>query len=223
MAKQQSDKCSVVFMLEGTSPLMMHNGHLANPFNPFVQQLQQLSKEKKRKGVDKLDVEMKIAETEFRGGLILDQAGHPCLTADQIRTCIQEGAKLTRGGKTIERGVVLTKREMPLIYDGPKTADGLWADVKYRDQRMVTVGQARILRTRPIFQSWMVEVPIIYIPMVINFPDLLKYTRDAGMLCGLLEGRGKYSFGRFRIKAIDGKAVTDDQVDDMINELRAAA
>lgn len=210
-----NDRLTVTLELTGTTPIMMHNGQLANPLNDFAQELKRLHKEKKRKGVDEIEVLWKIAETEFRGGLYIDDENGPYLTSSHLKTVIQEGGKLVRGGKTVERGLIVTAEKMPLKYDGPRNADGLWKE-KFWQQDMVKVGQATVLRTRPVFQKgWKVEVPLMYLPTALSFSDLIRYVRDAGILCGLIEGRNKFNYGRFQITAVNGKKVTSEQVDDM--------
>ncbi len=210
-----NDRSTVTFELTGTTPIMMHNGQLANPLNPFTQEGKRLHKEKKRKGVDEIAVLWKIAETEFRGGLYIDDDIGPYLNSSHLKTVIQEGAKLVRGGKTVERGLIVSKDKMALQYDGPRTADDLWKK-KFWQQDMVKVGQATVLRTRPVFQKgWKVEVPLMYLPSTLSFSDLVRYVRDAGVLCGLIEGRNKFNYGRFQISSVNGKSVTQDEVDDM--------
>ena len=181
----------------GTSPLCMHNGQLANPFNPYAQQIQALNKEKKRKGQDPLGVMREMADVEWEGGLYYDPAVGPYLPEAMVRACIQEGAKLTRGGRTVTRSVLVRPTKIPLLYAGPRTVDLLKPLPAFRDQRMVRVQTSGVLRTRPIFHEWSIEFDVHYNPEGIDAMDLAKYLLDAGQFEGLAEGRGKLGFGRF--------------------------
>ncbi len=196
---------------KGSTPLMMHNGQLANPFNPFARKLSDLNTEKKRKGVDKLAVLGQMADVEWEGGLYFDAEVGPHIPAMMVRTAIQEGAKLTRGGRTVLRTVNISPPKIPLQYKGPREMEALKADLKFRDQRLVKVQMAKVLRTRPIFPTWSIEFDVIYNEDGIDVKDLVKYIRDAGQFEGLAEGRGKLGMGRFDVEIegfnSDGQAI----------------
>jgi hypothetical protein len=198
---------------EGDSPIMMNNGQTANELNPYNQELKELTKEKKRKGADSLAVLRQITEVEFESGLYWDEKVGIHVEAMAIKTCIQEGAKLTRGGKTVERSVQVSPVHVPLqfrqkiapVEDWDTHIQAMKIDPFFRDQRMVKVGQARVLRTRPIFHDWSLEFRLLFNTDGIDGKDLLKYARDAGVFMGLLDGRGKLGMGRFSVKVKQGK------------------
>ena len=232
----QGGASQITLSVKGSTPLMMNCGQLANPFDPYTQQLQQLVKESKRKGVDKIPIYIKMAEVEFKGGLnieedTLDDKGNvlhkgvgPFVSPEQFKTTIQTGATLSRGGKMVQRGIHIPTRLLPLLYTGPRSRNSLWAEPKYRDQRLVVISGKRILRTRPIFSEWALkDVPLIYFPAVIGLPDLIKFTRDAGMFAGIGEGRGKFNFGRFTITEINGNAVSEADINAIISGRKIAA
>lgn len=188
--------------ITGVSGLMQHNGQLANPFNPFAQKLAELNKEKSRKGQDKLPILRQMAEVEWEGGLYHDAKIGPFVPASMLLACIQEGAKLTKGGRTVARAVSISPAKVPVQYDGPRDIEGLRVKPEHRDQRMVAVQTSKVLRTRPVFPEWSLECDILFNPEGIKDKDLLKYVEDAGQFEGLGEGRGKCGFGRFTVEVI---------------------
>ena len=80
--------------------------------------------------------------------------------------------------------------------------DELLLDKTFWDVRPVVVQRQRIMRTRPIFNEWSVTVELSFDTRVITRDSLLEYAEDAGMYCGLLDGRSK-SMGRFEVKVIE--------------------
>jgi len=191
------------FKITGAAPFLMHNIRLGNPFNKYAQRLVELNTEKKRKGVDKLAVMEQMADVEWEGGLYhteteeweLDFQG-PFVPGATVRAALVAGAKMTRGGASVARAVIVPAMAFPLKYDGPKELEALRADKRYWDQRMVRVGQAKVPRTRPIFTGWTADIDISFDPKGIERAAILRYMTDAGQFHGYGTGR-LLGFGRF--------------------------
>jgi hypothetical protein len=179
--------------LTGTAPLLMHNVRLANPLDPIARAMKETSG--KRKKTDE-DLE-RLARLEFEGGLYCDAAG-PYLPGANIEKCIVEGARVTRQGKQVERGLFVTDNEVPLLYNGPRTPDELWANEEYRSMMAVKVGQARVMRCRPIFRSWTMEANAEMDGAQLNLSTLQSIASDAGAMVGLGDYRPRY--GRFEVE-----------------------
>lgn len=151
------------FRLVGKSPLLLHNGQMANPLNKFVRELNTLTK--KGRGIKEEAVLEEIAQLEFLGSLYTsdDVIGIP---GNVIFTVLRNGARKFKQGKTIEAGLVVNNF-YPLIYDGPKDPQELFdhengsGERPFVDQRMVKIGgRSSILRTRPIFIEWAIDIEI---------------------------------------------------------------
>ena len=65
---------------------------------------------------------------------------------------------MTRAGRQVERGLFVLTNEASIRYDGPTDPEELWNDERFRDRRSVGIGQRRVMRTRPVFPEWSVEV-----------------------------------------------------------------
>lgn len=176
--------------LEGTAPLLCHNVRLANPLDPIVRAMKEISS--KRKKTDE-DLE-RLARLEFEGGLYLDEAG-PYIPGANVEKCLVEAGRITRQGKQVERGLFVTDMEVPLLYRGPRDPEGLWADLNFRSMMSVRVGMARVMRCRPIFSEWRLEVNATMDPAQLNLDTLETILTDAGQMVGLAEHRPRY--GRF--------------------------
>lgn len=182
---------TIKFQIEGVAPLLMHNCRLANPADPFTRAMKQITA--KRTGKTDADLE-ELSRLEFMGGLYVNADGAPCVPGECIEGMICEGAKKSRKGKDSKAGVI-SDGLWPLIYDGPKDADALWASGKFVDVRGAGVAKSRIMRTRPRFDSWKLKFDVAYNPEVVNDRDLRDWVAKAGEIVGLLDFRPRY--GRF--------------------------
>ena len=90
-------------------------------------------------------------------------------------------------------------RNFPIQYDGPRDPNELWKDERFRSQELVSVGQARVMRTRPIFEEWAAEVSFEVDTEFVNVEDANLWMAVAGRECGLMDWRPKY--GRFEVVA----------------------
>lgn len=178
--------------IEGTRPLLMHNGRLANPMDPYTLALKKCSSVKKKTQADHLNT----MEAEFLGSLYHSPKIGVFIPSNAIEGTLIEGAKKNKLGKAF-KGAVSVLDDAPLLYSGPKTPDKLWKDEKFRDARMVAVNQARVVRCRPIFQDWASEFEILLEnEMEVSVEDVRTALTAAGSV-GLLDYRPK--FGRFEV------------------------
>lgn len=186
----------VKFTARGTRPLLMHNVQLASPMNPYAKKLAQLNRAKpssKRTDEDRMD----IAAVEWEGGLYYDKIVGPFVPATWVFKTILEGARMGRRGQMIEGGLSVTEMVHPLIYSGPRDLASLWGkgESEFVDFRIVRVGQAKVDRCRPIFNTWAFEAHLTIDPSVLDVAVLA----DIAAISGRLKGIGDYrqQFGRF--------------------------
>lgn len=191
---------TISFSIRSVAPLLMHNARLIDPMNPLVKAIKKLTDKKTKK--TEVDIE-EIARLEFTGGLYLDGTGAPAIPEECIEAMIRDGAKKTRKGKDVQSGILCQNKEgggcFPLVYEGPKTVDELWGDghTEYVSMVPVKVGQARIMRCRPIFRSWELTFSLDYLPSVVNKSNIEEWLVTAGQICGIGDRRPRY--GRFEV------------------------
>ncbi|WP_435109765.1 hypothetical protein [Nocardiopsis synnemataformans] len=177
----------------GTRPLLLHNVQLASPLNPYAKKLKSLNSKRTKTDEDR----MEIARVEFEGSLYFDAELGPYLPAQNLFQSLIAGARLNKAGKKIERGVAITDFMLPLVYDGPRTVDGLWGggESPFVDIRPVTVQRMKVDRCRPVFREWLVEAEALIDPKVIEFEEFCDVAKNAGALEGLGDFRKMY--GRY--------------------------
>ena len=178
--------------IEGVSPLLMHNGQMADPLNKFSKELRAVSSKKKKTDEDYAE----MSRIEWHAGLYVDKEGFPALPSEALEAAIGDGAKKSKLGKAFKSAVFIDN-DARLDIGTKKKAVELWGDEQYRDVRGVRVGQARIMRTRPIFTDWKATFIVNYDDEQVNESDVVRALDDAGSKCGICDNRPKY--GRFRI------------------------
>lgn len=181
--------------LTGEAPILMHNAQLSDKFNPITKAMSAINAKRTKKTDDD---EWEMRRLEFVGGLYHDPDLGPYIPAENIEACLAKAAGLTRNGQDVKRGVRITTAAAPLVYDGPRDVDGLWNDGDTSGHvhfASVKVGQARIIRTRPIFRQWAVEFDGIIDPNILDPESLDQFIGKAGSMIGLGDWRPR--FGTF--------------------------
>lgn len=175
----------------GVAPLIMHNGQTANPLNKFAKAIKEGSLKRKKTEADFEE----LARIEYLAGLYMGDDG-PVLPAVMLEAVITKGAAKAKNGRLTEAGVIV-EQNAKLEYKGPRAADALEKDEKFRLVAPVKVGQSKVMRTRPIFRDWAANIEVKYLDDIINERDLLTALRAAGTYVGLGDWRPRN--GRFAL------------------------
>jgi hypothetical protein len=182
-------------VIESIAPLLMHNGQLADPMNDHSRAVSDAVKAAKK---SKTPTAWEAAyRAEFLGGLYLDENLEPCLPGEMLEAVIIEGAKKTKQGRETTAAIIVDGN-FPLLYKGPRKADQLWKE-KFYKTASAKVGKNRVMRTRPMFQSWSCEFLIHFNPSLVDRKDLIRFLAKAGAEVGVGDFRPRY--GRFVVRA----------------------
>ncbi|AEK09418.1 hypothetical protein LITTLEE_34 [Mycobacterium phage LittleE] len=181
--------------LSGTQPLIMHNAQLSDEFNPVVLEIKKLTAKRTKKTEDD---RWELRRLEFIGGLYYDHDAGPYVPGINIEASLKIAARKTKNGKDVEQGVRIITDMNPLMYRGPRTPDELWKDGNFTHSASAKVGMSRVIRTRPIFRSWVTEAEGVYDPSVTDFESLKGYFDTAGAYIGLGDWRPR--FGLFDVE-----------------------
>ncbi|MBH3440545.1 hypothetical protein [Pseudomonas luteola] len=179
--------------VSGTSPLMMHSDKLANPLHPATKLHKELTS--KRKKTD--DDHLAIARSEFIAGAYHDEKIGFFIPGQNFDATFWAGAKLQKLGVHWKRGALVMTDKIKLLFDGPSTPETLWEDTRFVDCRGVRVGQAKLMRYRPVFLDWAAEIEVAINTDVFNLEEARKAIEDSGKLIGVCEYRPR--FGRFEV------------------------
>ncbi|MBP2316527.1 hypothetical protein [Azospirillum soli] len=180
---------SLSFRITGVSPLLMHNGRLADPLEPLVKEIKKLSGKRPKTETD----QEQMAKLEFLGSLYL-HGGEPCLPGELIEAALIDGAMRKRRGPQAKAGL-LCDGNIPLQYEGPRRPEDLWNDDRFRFRTGVRIGRLRVMRVRPRFDTWSAAFTIQFMPSLLNEDEVRDIVRLTGEVVGIGDWRPK--FGRF--------------------------
>lgn len=187
---------NVALKLSSVTPLLMHNGQLANPMNPISLEMRKISGKRGKTESDLIE----LARLEFVGGLYLNSDKVPVIPGKLILATLRNGARKVKSGKKVESGV-FCRGSFPLEYQGPTSVEELWNDESFRLQEIVTVSQSKIMRTRPMFDPWAVQISVLYNENVVNERDLVEWMSIAGEQVGIGDWRSG-GYGLFTVEKV---------------------
>jgi len=180
----------VSYKITSETPLLMHNGRLADPLGKFGKAMKKISS--KRGKVDADFIEM--ARLEFFGGMYTENE-KLIIPGEVIEAVIIAGAKNTKKGKVATAGVFCRSNPL-LVYDGEQDVTKRFDDESCRKTCGVKIGGARIMRTRPFFKEWSADITVEYNPETVDLDDLKTWVEQSGKV-GIMDWRPK--FGLFTV------------------------
>lgn len=189
------------FRLTGISPIILHNGQLADPLNTWAKKLKKVSGQRK-----KIDADFEeMARLEFMGSLYVDN-GVLVIPGTLLKACLAGrggAARMEKEGRAAGVGI-LCAQSYPLQYDGPKEPKALWEVEEFRFRVGVRVGQSTVMRTRPIFEDWATEGEIEYNPEFVDEDRLVHWLELAGNAVGIGDWRPAKGgpYGRFTVEIL---------------------
>ena len=186
-----------IITMKATRPLLMHNARLANPLDQYAKALKKYTGKRKKTDED----HEAIAKLEHEGGLYLDPDLGPYVPGENVMRCLVDGAKLTKQGTSVTRGLLIKDDVCPLVYAGPRTPQELW-EQGYKYMASVKVGTQRVMRCRPVFYDWRLEAAGTVDTAVLDLVDVATIAANAGLMVGLGDWRPR--FGRFEVEVTEG-------------------
>lgn len=185
---------TLTFKIAGVSPLLLHNGQLADPLNQWSKMLKKVSGKRAKTEADYEE----MSRLEWYGSLYTEK-GAVCLPGYVIEASLASAARKSKRGKQAQAGIICPDN-YPLHFDGEAAIDALWAGGKHILKVLVRVGPVRIVRTRPKFDNWWSEIGVMYDPQQLNETDILDILKTCGESNGLCDWRPK--FGRFEVAGV---------------------
>jgi hypothetical protein len=182
--------------IKGIAPLLMNSARRVDKTDPLNVELAELLKIKEKDRT--VTVQQRVDHLSFLLALYHNPEAGPYLPAANLFATIRNAFRAEKRGKEAEAALFIQPDCAPMLYDGPRDADKLFATPKFVDRRRVRQQRDSIMRVRPIFHEWACEFQIVYNPEVI---DEKKTLRPAVDLAGAFKGLGDFipQFGRFEV------------------------
>jgi hypothetical protein len=183
--------------LKGVSPLLMHNPRMVDPEFEINRALKALTGKRK-----KTDEDLKqIGRLEWFGGIytMTTADGVPVVSqpSSKVRKCLVETGRISKQGKQVERALSFLDLDVPLIYDGPRDLEEIFQDSQFISRLSVGVMGKRVMRVRPQFFPWALDMKGLFIEDAgLNFEDLERIVELAGAVGGIGDNRVN-GYGRF--------------------------
>jgi len=186
--------------LVGITPLVLHNGHLADPDNELSKGIAAITAKRKKTEEDRKE----IARIEWYGGLYIapphENIQGPVMPAANVRKCLNEAAKVKRWGRDVLRSLYPAELYVPIIYEGPRDIDELFKRQEFHYRTPVGIGASKTPRTRPIFHSWALYLTAEFVEEAMDWDSLIQVGELAGTIEGLGDNRVN-GYGRFQFNA----------------------
>lgn len=186
----------IKFRLTGTCPLMVNNPQTVNPFNVWTKQIKAITDKRKKTDQDNTD----LMRLKWMAALYHDEQLGPYLPAICVWRALLDAARISRAGKTIERGVQQVGDRLPILYNGPRDPEKMYESAIYVDIRDASPGGKRVTAVRPIFPQWAVETELMFDPNQASERDLTAFMELAGRVCGV--GTYRRLHGRFSVETL---------------------
>lgn len=191
--------------IRGLVPCVMSNGQMADPTNYYAMLTAEIRGERKRGKAFTQEQAERYNKCLFVGQLYLKDRKNmavPCWPAENVEAMIRSGAKKSRGGEAAKIGVSVMD-DFPLLYDGPTTADELWADERFHFYSMPLPrgGGARTVNCRARFSPWEFKFDVLLDTRLADPDQFRRWLHDAGWRVGLSAWTPKY--GRFEVVSVE--------------------
>lgn len=178
--------------LYGTSPLIMHSPKCVNPLHPISRQMKQYTSKRKKTDEDL----QTIADLEWEAGVYWDDNVGLYVPNECIAATLLAGAKFNKRGKDVARYCHIVEPLAPLDIGETQDYERLKLDQRFRDVRSVVVSRARVMRTRPRFNTWSTRFTMFVEDDKIDLEDVQTAFENAGSYVGCCEMRDR-GYGKF--------------------------
>lgn len=199
----------ITIELTGRTPLLTHNGRLANPLDPIAKQVAQLAKKRKKTEEDYA----KLLPLEAYGGLYETPEGFIGMPTENVLACLAKAAAAFKQKTDLQSALLFEANVTPPIYLAGLPIDA--HDYAYSDPvnhlfiRTVVIARKRALRSRPILHTpWTTTHEFVLLEDVLNPDELKKIFERAGRLVGLGDWHPRY--GLFTTRVLSTEVVKEE-------------
>ena len=174
--------------LKGLTPLLMHSCEGVNPLHPITREMKQYTS-KRTKTEEDLAI---ISDLEWESGLYYNDDIGVYIPAENVEASFIDGAKATKKGKDLQKYCSVLDFRIPLEYGSTKSKEELKKDMSFRDVRAVNIMRAKVIRTRPRFNSWKISFKYAYDETKIDLDTIKSAIEYSGSYVGICDNRPKY-------------------------------
>lgn len=187
---------SITFRVVGSQPLLMNNPQTVDPTAPVTKAIKAVTSKRKKSDADTEE----LMRLKYAAALYMGPEG-PYAPSTWLWKAGLEAARKSKQGKDWEQaGVLFTERKLPLLYEGPRTTQDLYANRDFVNVCDGKIGMSRVIAIRPIFEEWALEATIEFDEEIINPETVLAVMVLAGKRFGV--GTWRQMYGRFTVEMV---------------------
>ena len=181
--------------------MIMHNGRTADPLDEFARKLKKVSAKRAKTEDDHL----LMAQIEQEAGLYWSDELGTYMPSDNLQRMFLDACKKLKLGRQSVGIIIDHEYGVPVIFENHKNWKKITTDPRYRLRKSVTIGAAKVMRTRPLIPTgWELTISIELDPEMIDVDQFHEICHIAGNRIGLGDWRpgapkvpGR--FGRFEV------------------------
>lgn len=209
---------TVKIQITGVSGYIQHNGRLADESDLLTIARKERQNTYKKKPTTQNWEE--FVTSMMMGGMYFSEELGVYLPEDCLRAMlVKAGASIKMKGNTTYKSAMASALNFEnygfsILVDGKPlmNAEKFAAEKKFRFEKIVTIGKAKVRSVRPILpRGWQAEVVITYLPSLVDEDVIVDVFGIAGLEVGIGDWRPSAPkpgpFGRFIISAVNGKDV----------------
>lgn len=186
--------------IRGVVPSIMANGAMSDPTYYWAKVAREVKKGVKRGEVMTEGQAEQYFHALFVGQLyLLEEGKTPYWPSENVEGMIRRGAMKSKKGQTAKIAFTVDG-EFPLLYDGPRDAEGLWNDPRFVFKSRVLGKSGQTINCRCRFPAWEFKFNVLLDTDQTDVADFTRWLEDAGMYIGLSAWTPK--FGRFEVVSV---------------------
>jgi hypothetical protein len=187
--------------IRGIVPTIMANGVMADPTYHWAKQAREIKKGVKRGEVMTEKQANDYFHALFVGQLyLLDGNSTPYWPAENVEGMLRRGAMKSKKGQVAKIALTVDDN-FPLLYDGPKSAEGLWNDERFVFKSRIGGKNGTTINCRCRFPQWEFKFSAMFDAGQADVADFERWLTDAGAYIGLSAWTPKY--GRFEVVSVE--------------------
>jgi len=187
--------------IRGIVPCIMSNGAMADPTYHWAKAAREIKKGVKRGEIMTEKQADDYYHALFIGQLyLLDGKTTPYWPSENVEGMIRRGAMKSKKGQVAKIALTVDDN-FPLIYDGPKSAEELWADERFPFKSRIGGKNGTTINCRCRFQQWEFKFSVLFDTTQADVSDFRRWLEDAGAYIGLSAWTPK--FGRFVVVSVE--------------------
>ena len=187
--------------IRGVVPCIMANGAMADPTYYWAKVAREVKKGVKRGEVMTEQQAEMYFHALFIGQLYLDGDKNPYWPSENVEGMIRRGAMKSKKGQVAKIAITVDEN-FPLLYDGPKTGEGLWKDERFVFKSRIGGKNGTTINCRCRFPAgWEFKFRLLLDSEQADIADVTRWLEDAGSYIGLSAWTPKY--GRFEVVAVE--------------------